>query len=95
MAEISAERDGLADGMPRDERGYWKPDKDFGVPNPVFTWPPNPRADCQVGQGVYLARQPTVHDRRYRDLDVPDAGAGAHEGIQRRLDCLRFSFAIR
>ena len=44
MANISAERDGLADGMPRDERGYWKPDKDIGVPNPVFSWPPNPRA---------------------------------------------------
>ena len=42
MAEISAERDGLADGMPRDERGYWKPDKEF-APNPVFVWPPKPR----------------------------------------------------
>ena len=44
MANIHVERDGLADGMPRDERGYWKPDKEIGVPNPVFTWPPKPRA---------------------------------------------------
>ena len=43
MANASAERDGLADGMPRDERGYWMPDKDIGVPNPVFSWPPKPR----------------------------------------------------
>ena len=44
MANISAEKDRLADGMPRDERGFWKPDKEFGAPNPVFSWPPNPRA---------------------------------------------------
>ena len=43
MAERRAERDGLADGMPRDERGYWKPDKEI-APNPVFVWPPKPRA---------------------------------------------------
>ena len=42
MANISAERDGLTDGMPRDERGYWRPDKDIGLPNPVFSWPPKP-----------------------------------------------------
>ena len=42
MANISAERDGLIDGMPRDERGYWKPDMEIGVPNPVFSWPPKP-----------------------------------------------------
>ncbi len=42
MANISVERDGLPDGMPRDERGYWKPDKAIGAPNPVFTWPPKP-----------------------------------------------------
>ena len=44
MSNISIERDGLTDGMPRDERGYWMPDKDVGVPNPVFSWPPKPRA---------------------------------------------------
>ena len=44
MANINVERDGLADGMPRDERGYWMPEKDIGVPNPVFSWPPKPRA---------------------------------------------------
>ena len=44
MANISVERDGLVDGMPRDERGYWKPDKDIAAPNPVFVWPPKPRA---------------------------------------------------
>ena len=42
MANISVERDGLADGMPRDERGLWRPDKDVGAPNPVFSWPPKP-----------------------------------------------------
>ena len=47
MANISVERDGLADGMPRDERGYWKPDRDIGAPNPVFAWPPKPKAAAQ------------------------------------------------
>ena len=42
MANISAERDGLVDGMSRDERGYWKPNKEIGVPNPVLSWPPKP-----------------------------------------------------
>ena len=42
MTNISLERDGLADGMPRDERGFWRPDKEIGVPNPVFSWPPKP-----------------------------------------------------
>ena len=32
--------------MPRDERGYWRPDKDF-EPNPVFSWPPRPLAVAQ------------------------------------------------
>ena len=44
MANISVEKEGLVDGMPRDERGYWKPDKEIGVPNPVFAWPPKPKA---------------------------------------------------
>lgn len=42
MVDISVDRDGLADGMPRDERGLWRPDKEVGVPNPVFSWPPKP-----------------------------------------------------
>ena len=42
MSNISFERDGLPDGMPRDERGLWRPDKDVGAPNPVFSWPPKP-----------------------------------------------------
>ena len=44
MAHISAEKDGLVDGMPRDERGYWMPDKEIAMPNPVFSWPPKPGA---------------------------------------------------
>ena len=44
MKNISFERDGLADGMPRDERGYWRPEGDVGAPNPWFSWPPKPRA---------------------------------------------------
>ncbi len=47
MAEISAQREGLADGMPRDERGYWRPDGEIGLPNPVFAWPPKPAAVMQ------------------------------------------------
>ncbi|MCY4539314.1 MAG: sterol desaturase family protein [Chloroflexi bacterium] len=43
MANVHLERDGLVDGMPRDERGYWRPEG-VGAPNPWFTWPPKPRA---------------------------------------------------
>ena len=43
MANVHLERDGLDDGMPRDERGYWRPEG-VGAPNPWFTWPPKPRA---------------------------------------------------
>ena len=43
MANVHSERDGLVDGMPRDERGYWRPEG-VGAPNPWFTWPPKPRA---------------------------------------------------
>ena len=41
MADISAEREGLIDGMPRDARGYWQPEGQK-LPNPVFSWPPEP-----------------------------------------------------
>ena len=44
MANLNVERDGLADGMPRDERGYWRPDGDIGAPNPWLSFPPKPRA---------------------------------------------------
>ena len=44
MTNIHSEKDGLIDGMPRDERGYWQPDKEIGMPNPVFSWPPKPVA---------------------------------------------------
>lgn len=43
MANISVEREGMQDGMPRDERGYWRPDG-VGMPNPWLVWPPKPRA---------------------------------------------------
>ena len=41
MADISAEKDGLSDGMPRDERGNWQPEG-AKLPNPIFAWPPKP-----------------------------------------------------
>ncbi len=44
MANIVAERDGHVDGMPRDERGYWRPEREIGIPNPVLSWPPKPKA---------------------------------------------------
>ena len=44
MAETRTEQEGLVDGMPRDARGFWQPEKDIGTPNPVFAWPPKPGA---------------------------------------------------
>ena len=43
MADISAEREGLVDGMPRDARGNWQPEG-AKLPNPIFAWPPKPMA---------------------------------------------------
>ena len=34
MANISMENDGLIDGMPRDERGYWHPERGKGCASP-------------------------------------------------------------
>ena len=42
MTNISAERDGLIDGMPRDKRGNWQPEGGANAPNPIFAWPPQP-----------------------------------------------------
>ena len=50
MKNISLERDGMADGMPRDERGYWKPEGATVVPNPIFSWPPKP---VEVARWLY------------------------------------------
>ena len=40
LGKISMEKDGLIDGMPRDERGYWN----LKAPphSPLFAWPPKP-----------------------------------------------------
>ena len=42
MADIRADREGLTDGMPRDERGNWQPEGGTKLPNPIFSWPPKP-----------------------------------------------------
>ncbi|MEM7034212.1 MAG: sterol desaturase family protein [Chloroflexota bacterium] len=42
MANISAEQDGLIDGMPRDKRGNWQPEAGAKEPNPLFVWPLKP-----------------------------------------------------
>ena len=42
MANILTEKDGLVDGMPRDERGYWMPDKEIAMPNPYSLGRPSP-----------------------------------------------------
>ena len=42
MANISMEKEGLIDGMPRDERGFWHPERGTGPPSPLFAWPPKP-----------------------------------------------------
>ncbi len=42
MDNVSTKRDGLMDGMPRDARGYWQPERGTAPPNPIFMWPPKP-----------------------------------------------------
>ncbi|MCY4412764.1 MAG: sterol desaturase family protein [Caldilineaceae bacterium] len=49
MADISAEREGLVDGMPRDARGNWQPEG-AKLPNPIFAWPPKP---MEVAKWLY------------------------------------------
>ena len=42
MKDASNENDGLIDGMPRDERGFWQPERGTAPPSPLFAWPPKP-----------------------------------------------------
>ena len=48
MTHASSQKDGLADGMPRDDRGYWQPDKEIGAPNPIFAWPPKANGSTEM-----------------------------------------------
>ncbi len=50
MENLRAERDGLIDGMPRDARGFWQPERGTAPPNPLFAWPPNL---LQIGKWLY------------------------------------------
>ena len=42
MAAIGRERDKIIDGMPRDEQGFWQPERGTAPPSPLFAWPPKP-----------------------------------------------------
>ena len=44
MAEKNSNKDELVDGMPRDRRGFWQPERGTAPANPVFSWPPRPVA---------------------------------------------------
>ncbi len=44
MEVKSAAEKELIDGMPRDNRGFWQPERGTAPPNPLFTWPPKPGA---------------------------------------------------
>jgi len=42
MADNAREKSGLIDGMLRDEKGFWQPERGTAPPNPLFAWPPKP-----------------------------------------------------
>ena len=42
METAGTERKELIDGMPRDDRGFWQPERGTAPPNPLFLWPPKP-----------------------------------------------------
>ena len=82
MADISAERDSLIDGMPRDERGYWQPEG-IKLPNPIFAWPPKP---VEVAKWVFNYMFPwnIIYMAIARaDSHLSAAGNGPYEDVQR------------
>lgn len=42
MVNKNTEEDKLIDGMPRDERGFWQPERGTAPPGILFDWPPKP-----------------------------------------------------
>ena len=42
MTNVSNEKDELIDGMPRDKRGNWQPERGTSPPSPLFIWPLKP-----------------------------------------------------
>ena len=81
--------------MPRDERGYWRPDKDIGLPNPWFSWPPKPRAAL-----LWLKEYLWPYNILFMIVAVvtwalPDARDVADDRIPRRLDAWKSSFATK
>ena len=43
MQTILTEKEELADGMPRDARGFWQPEDGTADPNPWLAWPLKPK----------------------------------------------------
>ena len=86
MANILTEKDGLIDGMPRDERGFWKPDKEIGLPNPVLSWPPKPYELVKWLKEYLWPFNIIYTSCGDIDLALSNAGDVAHDRIPRRLD---------
>ena len=42
MINSDDEKNSLVDGMPRDKRGFWQPERGTAPPSPLFAWPPRP-----------------------------------------------------
>lgn len=42
MEDKSSKKNELIDGMARDERGFWQPERGTSPPCPLFAWPPKP-----------------------------------------------------
>ena len=62
MANITAERGGLADGMPRDERGYWRPEGGRRRAQPLVHMAAEAARSLAVAQRILVALESPLHD---------------------------------
>ena len=42
MIDADNEKSRLVDGLLRDKRGFWQPERGTAPPSPLFAWPPRP-----------------------------------------------------
>ena len=81
MADISAERDGLTDGMPRDERGELA--AGWGkTTKPYFHLATRPEGGGQVALQLPVSMESDLYGHRCVDSDLSATGNGPHANLR-------------
>ena len=89
MADVSNEKSRLIDGMPRDKRGFWQPERGTAPPSPLFAWPPRPAEAFKwlFGfPGLPASVEHRLHGGRDADVALPPAILVPVRRVPSRLD---------